>query len=134
MKTETFKGTMENAYGKQLETKLSFSGSFEAYTIPDAAAEKTVEFATPEGADSFSKDDVVTYGELYAFVNGKRKAAARQKAMNAVLEANGIEKPTMADPQEQLRTIIKALVAGGRSKEAAIKLAEDTLGITFEGK
>lgn len=133
MKTETFKGSMENAYGKTLPQKLDFSGSFEAYTLPDSVKDTTITFDTPEGADSFGKDDVVTYGELYAFVNGKRKAAARQKAMNAVLEANGIEKPTLEDPQVQLATIIKALVAGGRSKEAAITLAETTLGVKFNG-
>lgn len=114
MKTEKFSGTMESAYGKVLPSKLSFEGSYEAYTSIDEVR---------SAKDEPSDDEVV------AFVNSKRKAAARQKAMNEALTAAGIEKPTLEDPQVQLATIIKALRAAGRSEAEATALAESTLGV-----
>ena len=127
MKTEKFKGEIESAYGKPLAEKLKFNGEYEAFTIPDSAKETTLTITTPDGADVIT--DAVTFGMVYDAVNNKRKAKARQKAMNAALDEAGIEKPTMEDPQVQLQTIIKALVASGRSKDEATTLAETTLGV-----
>jgi hypothetical protein len=117
MKSETFKGTIESAYGKTLPQKLTFSGSFEAY-------ENVQEL---RDANVFPKDE-----DIVAFVNAKEKANARQKAMNEVLSAAGIEKPTLEDPQVQLATIVKALRASGRSEDEAIALAETTLGVKYQ--
>ena len=114
MKTEKFSGTMESAYGKTLPTKLTFSGTFQAFESLDEVT---------------SANEQPSNDELVAFVNSKRKAAARQKSMNEALTAAGIEKPTLEDPQVQLATIIKALVASGRSEDEATALAETTLGV-----
>ena len=114
MKSEKFSGTMESAYGKVLPNKVEFSGDFQAY-------ENIQEIR--DAKDEPSDDEVVS------FVNSKRKAAARQKAMNTALDAAGIQKPTLEDPQVQLATIIKALVASGRSEAEATALAESTLGV-----
>ena len=114
MNTEKFNGTMESAYGKTLPSKIHFSGTYEAFTSLDEV----------RSANEHPSDD-----EIVSFVNSKRKAAARQKAMNDALSAAGIEKPTLEDPQVQLATIIKALKAAGRSEAEAITLAESTLGV-----
>jgi hypothetical protein len=117
MKTETFKGTIESAYGRTLPNKLTFSGEFEAYETVDEL----------KAANKYPSDD-----DIVSFVNAKEKANARQKAMNETLSAAGIEKPTMDDPQVQLATIIKALRASGRSEDEAISLAEATLGVKYQ--
>lgn len=114
MKSETFSGTMESAYGKTLPTPVKFSGSFESLeSIEEVRA-----------ANEYPDDK-----EVVAWANAKRKASARQKSMNAALEAAGISKPTLEDPQVQLATIIKALRAAGRGEDEAIALAESTLGV-----
>ena len=128
MQTEKFNGTIESAYGKTLPEKLSFSGTFQAFTITDDVAGNAVELpATPDGADKIT--DAITWGDVYAVVNNKRKAKARQKAMNAALDAAGIEKPTMEDPQVQLATMIKGLKAAGKSDVDARTIAETALGV-----
>lgn len=114
MKTEKFSGTIESAYGSQLDTALKFEGTFEAYESVDEV----------KAGNDFPNND-----EILAFVNNKRKANARQKSMTETLTAAGINKPTLDDPQVQLATIIKALVASGKSKDDATKLAEATLGV-----
>ena len=114
MKSETFSGTMENAYGKVLPSKVNFSGSFDAYE----------NIGEIKAANDLPSDD-----EVVSFTNSKRKASARQKAMNAALEAAGIQKPTLEDPQVQLATLIKVLVASGRTEEQATQLAKTTLGV-----
>lgn len=114
MVTEKFSGTMESAYGKTLPSKLTFSGTYEAFQSLEEV----------QAANEHPSND-----EIVSFVNSKRKAAARQKSMNEALSAAGIEKPTLEDPQVQLQTIIKALRASGRSEAEATKLAEDTLGV-----
>lgn len=117
MVTEKFSGTMENAYGKVLPEPVKFSGTFEAYqTIDEVRA-----------ANDYPKDD-----DVVNFVNSKRKASARQKAMNDALEAAGVSKPTLEDPQVQLATFIKVLKAAGRSEDEAITLAESTLGVKYQ--
>lgn len=117
MKSEKFSGKMENAYGKVLPSAISFSGTFEAF-------ENVEEVRT---ANEFPDD-----AEIVSWANGKRKASERQKSMNAALEAAGISKPTLEDPQVQLATIVKALRASGRSEEEAITLAESTLGVKYQ--
>jgi hypothetical protein len=117
MKTETFNGTMENAYGKTLPEPVKFSGSFDSLETIDEV----------RSANEYPDDK-----EVVAWANAKRKASARQKAMNAALEAAGITKPTLEDPQVQLATIIKALRASGRSEDEAIALAETALGVKYQ--
>lgn len=117
MKTEKFNGTMENAFGSPLPTPIKFSGDFESFETVDEVK-----------AANEAPDDK----EVVAWANAKRKASARQKSMNAALEAAGISKPTLEDPQVQLATIIKALRASGRDEESAIALAETTLGVKYQ--
>lgn len=113
-KTETFKGTIETAYGDKLATPLAFSGEYEHLT----------------SVDEIPADEKLSTDDILAVVNNKRKANARQAAMNAVLSENNIQKPTLENnPQLQLRTMIKTLRAAGRSEAEATALAENVLGV-----
>jgi hypothetical protein len=114
MKSETFKGTIESAYGNPLPEALKFSGAFDAYETYEEVA---------------AANDLPKNSEILDFVNNKRKANARQKSMQEVLTAAGINKPTLEDPQFQLKSMIKILVTAGRSEAEATQLAEATLGV-----
>lgn len=114
MKTETFSGTIESAYGSTLPSAVKFNGDFQAYETYEEAQ---------------SAQDLPSRDEQLALINNKRKANARQKSMQAALDAAGISKPTLEDPQVQLKTIIKALVASGKDEATATQIAEVTLGV-----
>lgn len=112
MKVETFSGTIENAYGSKLPKDVKFNGSFDSYeTIDEIRAAN----------DLPSNDDIIS------FVNSKRKANARQKAMTAALDAAGIAKPTLENPAEQYKQMVKILVTAGKSEAEAAKIAAATL-------
>src|SRR5262245_15861989 len=114
MKTEKFSGTIESAYGKPVSPALKFEGEYNAFENKEEVA---------------SKNELPSDDELVAFVNNKRKANARQKAMQAALDAAGYEKPTLeTDPQLQLRTLYKVFTAAGKSDAEAKTLASSTLG------
>lgn len=115
MTTETFKGTIENAYGQPLDKAIAFSGDFEKL-------EKGDEIPAKENPDA---------EEILNYVNSKRKANARQKAMQTVLDAAGIEKPTLENNVDlQVRTMVKSLVASGKySEEQATTFARTALGL-----
>jgi hypothetical protein len=113
-KAETFSGKMENAYGQPLAKAISFSGTYDAFESVEEIRSK----------NEYPSDD-----EIVAFVNNKRKANARQKSMQAALDAAGIAKPTLEDPQVQLKSMIKIFVAAGRSEDEARKLAEAALDV-----
>lgn len=110
MKTETFSGNIENAWGKPVNPPLKFNGSYEAFTSIEELREK----------NEYPKDD-----EIVSFVNARRKANERQKVMNAALEAAGYEKPTLEnDKGLQFRTMVKTLIAGGKSEDEAKAIAQ----------
>jgi hypothetical protein len=115
MKAESFKGVIENAYGEPLKTPLTFSGSFEKL-------EKGDEIPAKEQPDS---------EEILNYVNSKRKANSRQKAMQSVLDAAGIEKPTLENNVDlQVKTMVKSLVASGKyNEEQATTFAKTALGL-----
>lgn len=115
MKQSTFKGVIENAYGKPLPSPISYSGSFEELEKGDAIPPK-------EDPD---EDERRTYA------NNKRKANARQKAMQLALTAAGIEKPTLEDAEEQFRQMVKILTTAGKSDEQARQMANANLGTSY---
>jgi hypothetical protein len=114
MKTEKFDGSMDSAFGVSLPTTIKFEGTYEAYETYDEA---------DEANDLPSRDEQLT------FCNNKRKANARQKAMNAALNAAGIVKPTLEDPQVALKSVIKAMIAQGKSEAEATAIAEQVIGV-----
>lgn len=123
MKTETFSGKMDNVYGNAVSfykktvdgkplTSIPFKGEFSAY---ESLSE------VPED-EKPSEEDIVDY------VNNKRKANARQKSMQAAIDAYGIVKPTLAESEElQLKEMIKIFVAKGKTPEVAEQLAKAAL-------
>lgn len=114
MKTETFSGTVENAYGQALTAPIKFSGSFDAFESIEEVKEK----------NEYPKDS-----EIVNFVNAKSKASKRQAAMTAALDAAGITKPDLSDSGVQLKTMVKVLVAAGKSEAEATQIAKVTLGL-----
>ena len=118
MKRETFKGTIEQAYGKALATPLSYEADYELF---ENAGEMRSAGEWPSDSD------------IVKFKNAQAKANARQKATVAALEAAGIAKPTLeTDGQFRLREMAKILVAAGKSEDEARNLASATLGIDWE--
>jgi len=110
MKTEAFVGTMESAYGTKLDTPIKFNGTFEAYESYD---------------DLVTANDLPSNDDVLAFVNNRRKANERQKAMQSALDAAGIVKPTLeSDEGLQIATLVKVYMARGKSREVAEQLAK----------
>lgn len=112
--TREFDGTIENAYGQELETPISFSGSYE----------HVLEFTAIPPKEMPDKDDILS------FVNSKRKANARQKSMQSALDAAGIKKPTLDDPAVQYREMVKILVKSGKSEKESKAIAGAALNYT----
>jgi len=94
MKTETFKGTVESAYGKVLPSVVNFSGEFQAV----------------EKVDEIPDDEKLGPADILQVVNAKRKAAARAKATTEALQAAGIEKPDTSSADYILDSMAKSLV------------------------
>lgn len=114
MKNEKFTGTIESAYGKAVSPAIKFDGTYSAF---ENVQELTDARKYPTDAD------------IIQFVNNKEKANARQKAMQAALDAAGYEKPTLeSDVQLQLKTLIKVFIANGKTEQEAVNIAETTLG------
>lgn len=91
-KQETFKGTVESAYGEKLPKAIEFNGTFEAFESYD-------ELTT---ANELPSND-----EILSFVNAKRKNNARQAAMTSALQAAGISKPDPNDPAVVKATMLR---------------------------
>jgi len=117
MTTEKFSGLIENYYSKTVSPALPY----------DAEVENFDSIEELKAANEFPKDS-----EIVNFVNAKRKAAARNKAMQAAVDAAGIKKPTLEnDPQLRLKTVYKSLVAGGLSDAEARTVASTATGVEW---
>lgn len=122
MKSETFEGKIQNAYAQPLNfypqfkdkanASINFKGEYNAYETPDEVPD----------------DEKLTADEILDVINNKRKANARQKSMQAAIDAAGIVKPTLEDSVDlQLSQMIKVFVARGKSVEVATQLAKAAL-------
>lgn len=110
MKTEAFSGKVESAYGNQLEKAVAFSGNYEAFETYDEVAKAN---------ELPSNDEVVT------FVNNRRKANAKAKAMTAALDAAGIQKPDPNSPEVLRKGAIANLVKlYGLTEEVAASIID----------
>lgn len=122
MKTDTFKGTIGNAFGQKISPVLSFDGTFEAYENYDEVPEK--EKLTPK--------------DMLAVVNDARKANERAKVMAEVLKNAGYEKPEADAPQVVLKGMIKNLLLLKKdgvpvhNQASATALAETLVGYSLE--
>lgn len=113
MKTETFSGKIENAYGQALPTPVSFSGSFDAFENYDEVKQA---------------NEVLSNDEMLQVVNAKRKNNARAKASIAALDAAGIMKPDPNSPEQLRAGLIKNLVkAKGLDEATAASIVDGLL-------
>lgn len=114
-KVVKFDGVIENAYGIKLPSPLSYDAEYEELLSYDAIPAKEM----PDN------DDILT------IVNGKRKANARQKAMQAALDKAGIEKPTLETSDDlRIKNIVDSLLASKKyTREVAVDMAKKMLGI-----
>lgn len=120
--TTKFDGTIENAYGEKLEDcsyedgktpvkSLDFAGTYEALQNYASIPEKEM----PDEKD------------ILLLVNNARKANARQKAMQSVLDAAGVKKPTLKDKDFQIKSMVKVLIAANKTPEQALQIATAAL-------
>jgi hypothetical protein len=116
MKVDTIKGTIETAYGSTLKEPVKYEGQVDLY--------ETVEEI--KAANDWPSND-----EIVSFVNRNRVANQRAKLMKAALDAAGIQKPTLEDPMEQFKQMVKILVTAGKDETTARTIANTTLGTTF---
>lgn len=111
--TVQFDGVMKSAYGSELKTPLTYEASYQKLLTFDAIPE----------------DEQLSEKDILQVVNDARKANARQKAMQDALDKAKIEKPSLSDPQVQLKSMIKILTTAGRTPEQARQIAEQTLNV-----
>lgn len=112
-KTVNKSAKVETAYGQTLAEPVTFSYSYEELVK----------------GDEIPADEQPDADDLRSYVNQKRNATARSKAQNDALTAAGISKPTLEDPNVQLSTMVKVLVAAGKSAQEADTIARATLGL-----
>lgn len=122
MKTEKFNGEIRNAYAQP----LSFYPQFKDKA--NAAIAFNGEYTSYESPEEVPDEEKLTADEILDVINNKRKANARQKSMQAAIDAAGIVKPTLEDsPDLQLSQMVKVFVARGKSVEVATQLAKAAL-------
>ncbi len=110
-----FKGSVSSAYGKELDTAVSFAGSYDKADKADVDALKT-------SNEWPSDEDIVT-----GYINPRRLAAARAKATTEALDGAGIKKPASDDPKVVYNVLVKNMQLGGMSKDDAETMARNIL-------
>lgn len=116
MKTETFSGKIETAFGKTLPSPVSFSGSFEAYENYE---------------DIVKANDLLSNEEVLNAVNAKRKAKARAAATTEALQAAGIEKPDTSSPEYVKAQMVKSFAKLYKVSEADASAMLEQAGAAF---
>lgn len=119
MKLEKKTGETTTAYGKKLDTPISFDYEWRSYETDEELVQ--------------AKDEM-TLEEQRKARNDARQMSSRNKALTAALKAAGYEKPTLdSDEQLRLREMFKVLMSSKKyTEEAARELASTTLGIAWE--
>jgi LPS O-antigen subunit length determinant protein (WzzB/FepE family) len=110
--------TATTAYGKKLDAPINYEYKWSTYANID-------ELRTAK--------DELTDEEQVKVRNTERQNNARQKALQAALDAAGIVKPTIEnDEQLRLRDMFKVLMSSKKyTEEQARDLASTTLGIEW---
>jgi hypothetical protein len=117
MKRETFEAVAESAYGKKLETPIKYAGTFEAYE---------------SFSEVVSANDLLKEKEVVDFRNTQKKANARQKALQAALDAAGIVKPTLEnDDQLKLKKMYEIFIAAKNTHDEARTKAAAALNLEW---
>jgi hypothetical protein len=112
MATKTISGTIETAYGKTLDTPLSYTGSVELFD--------SVQDAKDAGQWPSEK-------EILKSVNADRIQSETASARKAALDAAGIKAPTAENPEVAFKILVKTLLAQGKTQDKAEQLAKAML-------
>jgi hypothetical protein len=118
MERKTATSTANTAYGKPLATPIDYSYQWDIYT-----SKAEVDAAN----DNLSDEEVIKVR------NNEHQSNARQKALQAALDAAGIVRPTLEnDDQLRLREFFKVLMSSKKyTEDAARALAASTLGLEW---
>lgn len=118
MQSKTGTSVAQTAYGKKLDSSISYDYTWTSYeNIEEVKA----------------ANDLLTDDEIVKVRNTERQNNARQKALQAALDAAGIVKPTIEnDEQLRLRDMFKVLMSSKRyTEDQARELAATTLGLSW---
>ena len=114
--TKTVEGTIDQAYGKKLETSLNYKVDVTVFDNVDEV----------RAAGEWPNDKTIV-----SMVNQRKIAAERQSAIKAALDGAGIKPPTLEDPDEAVKATAKVFLAQklADTQEAAEAMARKVLGI-----
>lgn len=128
MSVEKFSGKIENAHKKPLSSYKDAQGN----PLPASVDYETEyqKFGTIEDVRSAGK--MPSDSDIVDFVNEAAKAAARAKKISETLDALGVKKPTLEDPQERLRKAYELLIKNGETPEAARVMASQFMKVDWE--
>lgn len=118
MENKTGTSVATTAYGKKLDAPISYDYKWSTYANFDELV---------AGKDELTPDEQVKVR------NTERQNNARQKALQAALDAAGIAKPTLEnDDQLRLREFFKVLMSSKKyTEEQARALAATTLSLEW---
>lgn len=112
MTSKKISGTIETAYGKNLDTPLAYEGTAELFdTVEEARA-----------ANAWPSDK-----EILKSVNADLVQSATASFRKAQLDAAGIKPPTAEDPDVAFKILVKTMLAQGKSQDVAEQLAKQML-------
>lgn len=102
--------------------------TFNGQTLPEAIP-FDYEYEELQKGDEIPAKEQPDEDDLRTYVNTKRNSAARAKAQNEALNAAGIQKPTLEDPDFRLKQMVKILTASGMDEATAETTARGALGM-----
>ena len=108
----------QTAYGKKLDTPITYDFTYNAYE---------------SGEELVNAKDELTLDEQVKVRNTERLSTARQKALQKALDDAGIVRPTIEnDDQLRLKNMLAVLMSSKKFDEAtARQIAADTLGLAW---
>lgn len=109
-------------------TKQAKIETFNSQTLPEPIVFSFTVVELEKG-DAIPDSERPDEDDLRTYVNTKRTSKARAKAQNDALEAAGIQKPTLEDPDFRLKQMVKILVASGMDETTANVTAKTALGM-----
>lgn len=118
MENKTATSSAATAYGQKLDAPISYDYAWTTYA---------------DFAELAAAKDELTQDEQVKVRNTERQNNARQKALQAALDAAGIVKPTIENNEQlRLREMFKTLMSSKKySEQAARDLAAQVLGIAW---
>jgi hypothetical protein len=117
-KVQEFSGEVKSAYGKDLETAVTFEGTYQKADKSDVEALK-------QSKEWPSDEDIVT-----GYINPRRLASARAKATTEALDAAGVKAPAKDDPEVIYKALVKQFTLAKMDATQADAMARQISGFT----